>query len=109
MAYARGDVILVPFPFTDLSTTHVRPAVVVSSRAYNAGADVIVAMITGQPHARATDCSLRDWKQAGLIQPSWMRAKVATLTQSLVQFSPGRLSPRDLRAVDKRLRLALGL
>jgi mRNA-degrading endonuclease toxin of MazEF toxin-antitoxin module len=30
MAFQRGDVVLVPFPFSDLSTTKVRPAVVVS-------------------------------------------------------------------------------
>lgn len=35
MSYAFGDVILVPFPFTDQSTTKQRPAVVISGRRYN--------------------------------------------------------------------------
>ena len=35
MRYAFGDVILVPFPFTDQSTTKQRPAVVISSNRYN--------------------------------------------------------------------------
>ncbi len=30
-----GDIILVPFPFTDQSTTKKRPAVVISSTPYN--------------------------------------------------------------------------
>lgn len=34
MAFQRGDVVLIPFPFTDLTTTKTRPAVVVSSAAY---------------------------------------------------------------------------
>lgn len=39
-----GDVVLVPFPFTDQSTTKNRPAVVVSSSAYNANRpDIVVA------------------------------------------------------------------
>ena len=33
--YEFGDILLVPFPFTDQSTTKKRPAVVVSSSAYN--------------------------------------------------------------------------
>ncbi|MDZ4277629.1 MAG: type II toxin-antitoxin system PemK/MazF family toxin [Dehalococcoidia bacterium] len=110
MAYAKGEVVLVPFPFTDLAATRVRPAVVVSSDPYNrTGDDLIVAMVTSQPHAGPTDCALRNWREAGLLYPSWVRAKLATLEQRLVQFSPGRLSARDTRTVDTRLRRALGL
>jgi len=36
MTFRRGDVVLVPFPFSDLSTTKVRPAVVVSGALYHA-------------------------------------------------------------------------
>lgn len=49
MAYQFGDVVLVPFPFTDQSTTKQRPAVVVSSAAYNRiRRDVILMAITSQ-------------------------------------------------------------
>ena len=68
MAYARGDVVLVPFPFTDLSATRVRPAIVVSSHDYHAGGtDLIVAMVTSRPQDRPTDCALENWREAGLI------------------------------------------
>ena len=36
MTFRRGDVVLVPFPFSDFSTTKVRPAVVVSGALYHA-------------------------------------------------------------------------
>jgi mRNA interferase MazF len=35
-AYERGDIVLVPFPFSDQTTTKKRPAVVISSSRYNA-------------------------------------------------------------------------
>ena len=49
MAYTRGDVVLVPFPFRDQATTRVRPAVVLSEDAYNQHGDLIVAAITTHP------------------------------------------------------------
>jgi len=47
--YKRGDVVLVPFPFTDLTGTQQRPALVVSNDAFNSTRDdVLVAAITSQ-------------------------------------------------------------
>lgn len=48
MGYALGDVILVPFPFTDRSTTRRRPAVVISSGYKSELPDLIVLAITSQ-------------------------------------------------------------
>ena len=110
MAFTIGDVVLVPFPFTNLSETQVRPAVVISSDSFNlATGDVTVAMITSQPRLGPTDWGLRDWAEAGLRLPSWFRARFVTLDQRLIRFSPGRLARRDLDAVQGRIRLALEL
>lgn len=48
-AYEFGDVVLVPFPFTDQTATKKRPAVVVSSAAYNLNRpDIILMAVTSQ-------------------------------------------------------------
>ena len=48
-SYRRGDVVLVPFPFTDLSGAKQRPALVVSADSLNVTLeDVLVAAITSQ-------------------------------------------------------------
>ena len=108
--YQRGDVVLLPFPFTDLSATRTRPAVVVSvSNFEQATGDFTVAMITGVPHTTPYDYGLRDWQAANLLRPSWVRTKLATLHPTLVRYQPGRLSDADMTEVENRIRLALGL
>ena len=109
MAYRIGDVVLVPFPYTDLSDVRIRPAVVVSAGDFNAFGDVTVAMITSRARFDVTDWGLRDWVEAGLRVPSWVRARFVTLDQEMVRFSPGSLSPRDIDAVKARIRLAFEL
>lgn len=52
--YDFGDVVLMPFPFTDQTGTKKRPAGVVSSSAYNAARrDLVVMAITSQINAPA--------------------------------------------------------
>lgn len=46
MKYLQGDIVIVPFPFSDQSDSKVRPAVIVSGSTLNKTNDVILAMIT---------------------------------------------------------------
>lgn len=110
MAYRKGEVILVPFPFTDLSTTKVRPALVLTTEAYEqATGSIIVAMITSVAHSTAFDYRLSDWKAAKLLYPSWVRTKLATLDPSLVRHTIGRLSDSDMQEVEVRMKSAFEL
>ena len=110
--FQRGDVVLVPFPFSDLSASKARPAVVVSSTDYHESQpDLLLAALTSQVE-RATgrfDYRLRDWRGAGLRFPSALKPVLVTLEPSRVLHRIGELSAADLAAVDERLRAALGL
>jgi hypothetical protein len=66
-------------------------------------------MITSQAYSGTTDYRLAGWQEAGLIYPSWVRMKLATLSHHLIQFSPGRISESDAAEVEHRLRLVFGL
>jgi len=68
-----GAVVLVPFPFTSQAEFKKRPAVVVSSQAYNdARPDLVLMPITSQlrPDQGFGEVMLGSWKAAGLLKPS---------------------------------------
>jgi mRNA interferase MazF len=112
MALQRGDVVLVPFPFSDQSATKVRPAVLVSSDDYGQNEpDIILAALTTQI-ASATgpfDYTLVEWQQAGLRFASAFKPVFTTLDPALVVYKVGTLTTVDLAQVDARLRLIFDL
>jgi mRNA interferase MazF len=98
MPYEFGDVVLVPFPFTNQSTSKQRPAVVVSTRAYAVERpDVIMMAITSQVRAGSElgEVWLRHWQAAGLLKPSAVKPVFATFERNLVIRSLGVLSSED--------------
>lgn len=107
--YTFGDVILVPFPFTDQSTTKQRPAVVISSSHYNtARPDLILLAITSQVRASLAfgEALVADWQTAGLIKPSVFKPLITTIEQVLVTKRLGNLSTNDktvLRTVIEKI------
>jgi len=106
-----GDVVLVPFPFTDQSGSKKRPSVVVSSPSYNQQkADVVLMPVTSQQRVSPTlgETPISDWQHAGLVAPSLVKPLFATLEQRLVMKKLGRLSPRDRDALEKSFQHVLG-
>lgn len=106
-----GSVVLVPFPFTDQTTTKNRPAVVVSSDAYlRERPDLIIMAITSQlrPALSFGDATIADWQGAGLLKPSVLKPLLATLERRLVLRTLGRLHPTDRTAVTELLSTILG-
>ena len=112
MAFQRGDIVLIPFPYTDLSASKTRPAVVVSSDIYHAvRSEFLLAYVSSQiSQANPTiDYVLVDWSDAGLLKPSFVRPKVAAVEPALVVHRVGALSTRDLLEVNRGLRRAMAL
>lgn len=104
-----GDVVVGAFPGAE--ATKVRPAVVPSAEIHHRyRPDVIVGLITTQPPKALapTDCELRDWRQAGLHQPSFFRLFPVTLLQREIRLI-GRLSEPDWASVRACLRAGFGI
>ncbi|HTE36942.1 MAG TPA: type II toxin-antitoxin system PemK/MazF family toxin [Reyranella sp.] len=102
MPFEFGDIVLVPFPFTSQTGNKKRPAVVVSSRAYNrVKPDIVVMAVTSQLRATAAlgEIWLQDWRVAGLLKPSAIKPVFATLEQALELRQLGRLDRLDESAL----------
>ena len=111
-SYRRGDVVLVPFDFTDRSGSKWRPAVVISGNRYNRETpDVLIASITGNLRAipHPGDHQLAGWQSAGLLRPSLVQTKLTTIEASLVGRKLGRLTTADMTALERGLNEALAL
>lgn len=111
MAFSFGDVVLVPFPFTDQSDTKKRPAVIVSGAAYNAGRrDLVIMAITGQVRQPLgfAEAFIADWQAAGLVKTSVLKPVFTTIEQGLVVRTMGKLSAGDLRALREAIAQVIG-
>jgi mRNA interferase MazF len=106
-----GDVVLVPFPFTNQASIKKRPAVVVSSATHHrARLDIIILAITSQIQAPSQMGTflVKDWKAAGLLKPSVMKPILTTLQKTLVQKKLGHFVRQDLQSLHKVLQDIFG-
>lgn len=107
--YKPGDVVLVPFPFTDLTDAKQRPAVVLSSPRFNQiHQDVIIAAVTSHmPRAVGDDeylLSEAEQRSAGLPKPSLIKiGKIVTLDQTLIKKRLGHIPAKGVKRITNAL------
>lgn len=96
----QGDIVLIPVPFTDLSSQKQRPVIAISNNVYNRKtADIIVVAMTSNPADTAYSFAISssDLGNGVLNRPGRIRVdKVYTLSQSIVRRTFGRVKPEVL-------------
>src|SRR6266478_7117806 len=96
----QGDIVLIPIPFTDLSSQKRRPVIVISNNQYNAKRrDVVVVAMTSNP--QPTDYSFlissSDLVKGTLNRSGKIRVdKIYTMSQTMIAKTFGRVSPTTL-------------
>jgi mRNA interferase MazF len=106
-SYKFGDIVLVPFPFTNQTSTKRRPAVVVSSERYNREhPDIIVMAITSQTQTamRSDHSVIIDWQGANLLKPSVIKPIVMTVETKLIHKTLGVLQEGDRQLLQRLLK-----
>jgi mRNA interferase MazF len=99
MTCRRGDLVLVPFPFTDLSTEKRRPVLCLTD-ADGFGDFLAAAVTTKGHHTHALSLDALAMAQGRLPVTSWVRVdRLITLSQSLVSKTFGAVTPEFLSGV----------
>ena len=102
MPFAQGDVLVLPFPYSDRLAEKRRPAVVVSTASLERNHGLVwVAMITSDRGKRLTDdVVITQLAKAGLPSASLVRpTKLATIEPARVIRVAGALTKADLQSV----------
>ena len=103
----KGDIVLINFPFTDLSGTKLRPAIIL----IETESDITVCFITSQLEWKdKSDILLNPSAENGLRKQSLIRvAKIATLDKSLAKGLLGKLTTSELTLLNNKLKELLHL
>ena len=97
----KGDILLIPFPFTDLTGQKNRPALLLITT----GTDITVAFITSQIKWQDEhDLKLEPSTENGLKKTSLVRlSKLATIDNELVIGKLGNLTETEIQQLNKNL------
>lgn len=92
-----GDVVIVPFPFVDISAEKRRPSVILSNQAFNGshGHSICAMITTAGNTAWSSDITIGDLDAAGLMRPCVVRFKLFTLPNAIILRRAGALTGHD--------------
>jgi mRNA interferase MazF len=103
----QGDIVLIPIPFTDLSSAKRRPVIVVSNNTYNRKtADIVVVAVTSNPVPADYSFSITsaDLVKGTLNRPSKIRVdRIYTLSQTTVVKTFGHVNGATLDKIRRTL------
>ncbi len=106
--YSKNNIILVRYPFSDLSNSKVRPAIIVSTA--HTSQDIIVVPLTSKTTKLLSgEFMLLDWLKEGLNVPTAVKRGLYTVEKKLVIKVIGKLSKTDAQKIESSLQSWLGL
>lgn len=107
MSYSKNDVILVNYPFSDLSSTKVRPAIIIN--APSTSKDYFIVPLSSRTENLLTgEFILQDWQKAGLNVRSIVKRGIFTIQDTLIIKKIGTLTLEDSKKLEQSLKLWLG-
>ena len=107
-SFLRSDIVLVRYPFSDLSSSKVRPAIIVNGP--HVSHDLIIVPLTSRTTSLLEgEFVLADWRGAGLNVPSAVKRGIYTVVSTLVLRRIGQLSSADATRLNRSLKRWLTL
>jgi len=101
--FVKGDVLVVPFPFSDLSGAKRRPVLLIAALG---GEGIILCQITSRNRTDRYSVKIadRDFESGGLKIESFIRPdRIFTADKSLILYKAGRIKPEKISEVEDKL------
>ncbi len=107
--YKKYKIVLVPFPFTDLSTSKIRPAVIISHNLL--GGDVVTSFISSEiEKVSVSDVKIKKTEVNGLKKNSVIKiSKIATLDKKTILGEIGEVDNNLKKKIDHNLKKVFDL
>ena len=105
---SKYDVIVVKFPFASSLKYKARPAVVISSNAYNSNTrdTLLIMAISSRVDTKLDfEMNIQNWKEAGLLKTSLFKSSIATIEKDFVIIKVGALSKIDALNLEKMIEI----
>jgi mRNA interferase MazF len=102
-AFVKGDIVVVPFPFSDLTDAKRRPALVIATLTRN---DLILCLITSQgtEDHYTTSISNNDFETGSLNKASYIKSnRVFTANERIIAYKVGKLTADKINEVTEKL------
>ena len=103
-SYSKNDIILVRYPFSDLSSSKVRPAIVVSAPHVSQDIIIIVPLTSKTTSLLEGEFVLAEWSTAGLNVATAVKRGFYTVHESLIAMTIGKLADSDAERLEQSLR-----
>ncbi len=104
----KGDIVVVHFPFSDLSSSKKRPALVIGSLA---GSEYLLCQITSNSFAKQEEISLKsiDFINGKLKKDSLIRfTKLFTSKSTLIEYLVGKITPQKMTEITNNISKFIG-
>ncbi len=101
--FVKGDIVVTPFPFSDLTSSVKRPALVIAALK---GEDVILCQITSKERKDPYQISLdkKDFLQGTLKVNCFIKPSILfTLRDSIILYKAGRLNRAKIKEVEDKI------
>jgi mRNA interferase MazF len=101
--FVKGDIVVTPFPFSDLTSSVKRPALIVATLK---GDDVILCQITSKERKDPYHVSLnkKDFLQGGLKVDCFIKPSILfTLRTSIILYKAGKINKNKIKEVEDRI------
>jgi len=101
--FVKGDIVVVPFPFSDLSSSKKRPALVVTGAV---GEDILLAQITSQINLNNLSIKIMDtdFKNGSLPTKSYIKInRLFSADTKTIKYKVCQLKKHKINHVEEKL------